>query len=108
MADVKRDKTNLQEHLDVTVRAELVEHDDPLLLVGPQLDGEIQVCRSLNGKCYYLLMSWPFHSSSSHLVSDNPEKAVAGGKCENYARILLLDSLLITCLAVNQRNLANN
>ena len=51
MADVKRDKTNLQEHLDATVRAELVEHDDPLLLVGPQLDGEIQVCRSLNGLC---------------------------------------------------------
>ena len=53
MADVKRDKTNLQEHLDVTVRAELVEHDDPLLLVGPQLDGEIQVCRSLNAEILF-------------------------------------------------------
>ena len=53
MADVKRDKTNLQEHLDVTVRAELVEHDDPLLLVCPQLDGKIQVCRSLNAEILF-------------------------------------------------------
>ena len=36
--------TDLEEHLHVTVRAELVEHDEAAFLVSSQPHGEVHVC----------------------------------------------------------------